>query len=73
MVEGVKIERGVGIPPVNPWSPMAKALSAMEVGESILCDTEQDIERARQAAARLGVKICRRKIAGKGWRIWRIK
>lgn len=71
VVAGVTIERGMQIPPLNPWSSLAKAVKAMEVGESFLCDSEKDLEKARQAAARLGIKICRRKIAGEGWRVWR--
>jgi hypothetical protein len=71
MVNGILMQAGIPIPP-NPSSAIARAVIQMQIGESFLCDSEKEMERARQAAARYGIKICRRKIPGEGWRVWRV-
>ena len=73
VVEGVTIERGVPIPAVNARSALGRIVDAMGIGDSVMCETESDMERMRAQFTRRGMKICRRKVAGKGWRVWRVE
>ncbi len=73
----LKIDKSVAIPPrgapKGPRSISGKTAELMEVGDSVLCDTEQEMHGLRDALRgnlRRGVSV--RKCADGGWRVWRI-
>jgi hypothetical protein len=56
-----------------PKSPIRTALEQLELGQSFLMDTPDEYERARSMCCNLGErKFIGRKVAGQGWRMWRI-
>lgn len=67
-----EIETGVPVPPRSgPRTVMGKLAAKMKNGESLLCQSEQELEVVRTAIRRLGGKYQQRKMDG-GWRVWRI-
>jgi hypothetical protein len=68
----VKIEHGVPIPPPLPgqWKRLGEQ---MRVGDSVLLETQKDAYALRAAMHRMGRQVSYRKIAGEGWRIWRVE
>lgn len=67
-----EVEPGIPIPHRKP-SAARDAADKMQEGDSVLCDTENEAVLIRHHLNRRGFKTTSRKIAGKGWRIWRLK
>ena len=68
----MKIEKNVPIPKATGGRPSRwLEIDEMEIGDSILCETEDDADRVRYAMRYRKYKGTRRKMRD-GWRIWRI-
>jgi hypothetical protein len=68
----MKVEKGIPIPRVGSVRGKYTALvQSMEVGDSILCDSDLIVSRLRAAFIRLKVRYSTRKVPG-GFRIWRL-
>lgn len=71
------IEAAVEMPPEyrgRPPSQERLAMLALEVGESFLITDEARVNLVRTLNRKLAPKcFCVRKIAGQGWRVWRVE
>ena len=74
------IERGIPPPPAtharrgNERSHLLIVLGRMDVGESFLVETDRErAEAVRRFAWFESRQFAARKVAGQGWRIWRIE
>ena len=66
----MEIEKGVPIPPMKP-SRYSK-FSKMNVGESVLCESESQANGLRRWMHGKGWRGATRKAPG-GWRVWRVE
>ena len=67
------IEKGIPIPPTAKYRGKWKVVAAeMEVGDSILCEQQQNADALRHAMRSLGFKNAQRKTP-EGWRVWRVE
>lgn len=73
----VLIEDGVPIPPPRragrPKTPMACAAERLKIGQSIVCESWESFNVARERIKKLGGRYTSRKLGGELWRIWRIE
>jgi NADH/NAD ratio-sensing transcriptional regulator Rex len=68
----MNIESGIPIPSISvAKSELGRKVRAMEVGQSVLCDSEEESQRVRDAMRSAGFKCSRRKVDG-GFRVWRV-
>lgn len=73
------IEDGVPPPPAMRRTGIQKTalrivMESMRPGQSLLLDTPEENALARSAASHIGAGRFRsRKVAGKGWRVWRME
>lgn len=74
----MKIEKGIPIPLPRrgmggrPLTEMGKTVRALEPGDSLLLETEEEATSARQIARSLSWKTAQRKMRD-GWRMWRLE
>lgn len=67
----MQIESGIPIPPkCANTKPFCETVRSLQVGQSLLCNTERLARIARAALIRAGRKCTWRKVDG-GWRLWR--
>ena len=69
----MQIEDGIPLPPPRNKTARTEAgrmARQLKVGQSLLVDTESDMECARHAVRACGGKAETRKTDG-GWRVWR--
>lgn len=59
------------IPPPLPVSPITAAADAMQLGESVFCETENQCMALTEALRYRG-RVSARKREGSGFRVWRI-
>lgn len=64
-----EIERDVPIPPRFPLTEIARR---MKPSESVLFDKHDEAQVFARALRSLGGKTTTKKIAGQGWRVWRV-
>jgi hypothetical protein len=69
---GVKIEDNIPIPPQTRNFEVAEAARAMQIGQSVLCDTESKRWTLISALKRAGRRASVRKVVD-GWRVWRVE
>lgn len=70
------IEHGIPLPPKGhgegkPITEMGREIRQLQVGDSLLYETEKQVCSARSLARREGFKVAQRKTSS-GWRMWRI-
>jgi hypothetical protein len=67
----MKIESGIPI----PRSKLSRydQYAAMQPGESVLCESESQANGMRAWMCGRGWSTTTRKIAGEGWRVWRVE
>jgi hypothetical protein len=68
----IPTSRGINPSPTGPRTEWTRALSALEVGQSVFTGDRKEYKAAEQFAIRSRPKqFALRKIAGQGWRVWR--
>lgn len=67
----MKVEDGIPIPPKRGQrGERGRIVGAMQIGQSVLCESEPEAQRVRDACRHCGFKCAQRKVSG-GWRVWR--